>query len=170
MSEHIATAINNAIGYLTEHPDEAAYTDSPATARMGEGLKCTVEGPDGANLTTDMPEGVGGSNSAPSPGWFLRAAMASCCATLTVMRAAQEGVTLDSLEVTVDSQSDDRGILGLADDIPAGPLSSRMHIKVSSAGTEADKLRAIVEWGHAHCPVSDAVKRAVPVSLEIETG
>lgn len=168
MSERIATSIENAIGYLTEHPDEAAYTDSPATARIGEGLRSTVEGPDGAHLTTDMPEGVGGSNSAPSPGWFLRAAVASCEATLITMRAAQLGVTLSDLEVTVDSESDDRGILGIDDGVPAGPLTGRVHVKIAGDGTDAE-LRAIVEWAHKHCPVSDAVVRAIPTTLEIET-
>ena len=33
----IGTAIQGAIGYLTEHPDEAAYTDSAATARLRGG-------------------------------------------------------------------------------------------------------------------------------------
>jgi len=28
-------------------------------------------------------------------------------------------------------------------------------------------LAEIVEWAAAHCPVHDALKRAVPVSLEI---
>ena len=168
MNEQIATSINNAIGYLTEHPDEAAYTDGPATAHVGEGLRCAVEGPDGAHLTTDMPEGVGGSNSAPSPGWFLRAAVASCEATLITMRAAQEGVELTELEVAVDSESNDLGILGIDEAVPAGPLSARVRVKIAG-DTDPERLRSIVEWAHNHCPVSDAVVRAIPTTLEIET-
>ena len=168
MSEQIATSIKNAIEYLTANPGEARYTDSPATARIQEGLRCTVEGPDGASLITDMPSGVGGANSAPSPGWFLRAAMASCVATLVQMRAAQVGTAIHDLEVAVESRSDDRGILGIEEDIPAGPLSSRVHVRISGDG-DADELRAIVEWAHFHCPVCDAVKRAVPIALEIES-
>ncbi len=59
--------------------------------------------------------------SAPSPGWLLRAAEASCVATLITMRAAMLGIDLDTLEVTVDSVSDDRGLLGVDDTVPAGP-------------------------------------------------
>ena len=80
----------------------------------------------------DMPPSVGGGGKAPSPGWFLRASHASCIATLIAMRAAEEGVVMTQLEVVVDSQSDDRGILGAADDVPAGPLSTSFRVALSA--------------------------------------
>ena len=43
-----------------------------------------------------MPTSVGGSNSSVSPGWYLRAAEASCVATMIAMRAAHQGVDLDA--------------------------------------------------------------------------
>jgi len=72
----IRDKIEAAVAYLTKNPDEARYTDSPAVATVADpqGLRVEVTGPDGARLSTDMPASVGGSNSAPSPGWFLRAA------------------------------------------------------------------------------------------------
>ena len=124
--QEIRTAIETATGYLTEHPDEARYTDSAAVATMEAGLRCRVTGPDGASVVTDMPTSVGGGGSAPSAGWLFRAALASCIATVTAMRASTEGVELGELEVTVDSQSDDRGILGMDDKVPAGPQSVRV--------------------------------------------
>src|SRR5438552_18275450 len=105
----IRGALANAIAYLTAHPDEARYTDSPATAVLESGLAVTVQGPNGASVATDMPKSVGGGDGAPSPGWLLRAAQASCLATLIAMRAAQQGIELARIEVVVDSESDDRG-------------------------------------------------------------
>src|SRR3954452_18074398 len=130
--QEIREKLDAAIDYVTAHPDEAHYTDSPATARLSaaQGLQVKVDGPDGATITTDMPTSVGGGNSSASPGWFLRAAEASCVATLIAMRAAQEGVAYESLEVTVDSESDDRGILGIDDEIPAGPLRTNVRVRV----------------------------------------
>ena len=100
----IKQAIDAAVDYLTKNPNEAKYTDSPATARLTErdGLKVDVDGPNGASISTDMPTSVGGTNTTASPGWYLRAAEASCVATLIAMRAAQLGVVLESVEVTVD--------------------------------------------------------------------
>src|SRR5919206_845292 len=163
----IRDALGAAIAYLTQNPKEARYTDSEAAAVLDAGLRVTVTGPDGAVVRTDMPKSVGGGGSAPSPGWLLRAAQASCLATLIAMRAAQQGVTPGRIEVTVDSESDDRGILGIDDSVPAGPLSSRAVVQVDEADSGQDKLDALVRWADIHCPVQDAVRRAVPCRLEI---
>ena len=122
-SAAIKQAIGAASAYLSEHPADALSTDSAATATIVDGLVTRVTGPNGESLTTDMVPSVGGGASAPSPGWLLRAAGASCVATLIAMRAAMLDITLDTLEVTVDSVSDDRGLLGIADSVPAAPLS-----------------------------------------------
>lgn len=166
-TDEIGAAIGRAIEYLSDHTDEARYTDSEATAVV-DGLRSRVEGPGGAVVVSDMPQGVGGSDSAPSPGWLLRAALASCDATVIAMRAAQEGITLDTLEVTADSESDDRGLLGMDESVPAGPLTSRIHVKIGAAGVPEEKLREIVEWADHHSPVADAVRRAVPSAVEVE--
>jgi uncharacterized OsmC-like protein len=169
-TQEIRSAIESAIGYLTGHPDEARYTDSQAVATIEEGLRCRVTGPDVASVVTDMAPSVGGGGSAPSAGWLFRASMASCIATVIAMRAAQQGVELSGLEVTVDSESDDHGILGMDNEVPAGPLSVRVGVRISSPDVEPERLRAIAEWGADHCPVCDATRRAVPMTRQIETG
>ena len=164
----IKESIENAVRYLSQHPDEARYTDSYARATLGEALRVDVQGPDGERIATDMPTGVGGRREHASPGWLFRAAIASCVASTIGMEAAREGVTLSSLEVEVDSESDDRGILGMDDAVPAGPLSTRIRIR-ARADAEAGRMRDLLERGAGRCPVCDATKRAVEVSLEIET-
>lgn len=47
-SASIKQAIGGATEYLTAHPDEATSTDSPATARIVDGLIVRVSGRDGA--------------------------------------------------------------------------------------------------------------------------
>lgn len=165
----IRHAIEAATAYLQEHPDEARSTDSLASATLVDGLVVRVTGPQGESLTTDMVPSVGGTATAPSPGWLLRAAEASCVATLIAMRAAMLGITLDTLEVSVDSVSDDRGLLGIEESVPAGPLSGRVAVRLAAAGVEAATLEKIAHWGVAHCPVCDAVERHVPISVEIAT-
>jgi len=166
--EDIRSAMENAVRYLSEHPDEARYTDSAATAVVEEGLRVRVDGPDGASVVSDMPASVGGGDAGPSAGWMFRAAMASCVATLIAMEAAREGLSLDALEVTVDSESDDHGILGMDESVPAGPLSMRVHVRASAPGASSEQLRAVIERGKDRCPVCDAAQREVPVTLEIE--
>lgn len=165
-SSKIAEAIASARSHLAAHPEEARYRDSTASAVVEDGLRVRVTGPDGSSVVTDMVAGVGGSGSAPSPGWLFRAAYASCAATLITMRAAEQAVELSGLQVDVDGESDDRGILGLAEDVPAGPASMKVVVSVPSAAGDA-AVRAVVEWGLKHCPVDDAVRRAVPVEVDV---
>ncbi len=168
MSE-IADAVERASAYLSEHPDEARYRDSVARARLGSGLRAEVTGPGGEALSSDMPKGIGGGALAPSPGWYLRAAAASCVAALIGIRAAATGLALPpgAVEVEVDSESDDRGILGLDDTIPAGALSMKVVVALVNASVDREAFEEVARWAIDHCPVTDTVRRAVPIELEV---
>ena len=168
--ERIRGAIERASDHLRDHPEDAVATDSSARAVLVDGLVVRVSGPNGESLLTDMVPSVGGTGAAPSPGWLLRAAWASCVATLIVMRAAKLGVHITTLEAEADSISDDRGILGIDAAVPAGPLSARLRVHLVSEGTDEATLRELAEWGIAHCPVHDALVRPIDVTREIVLG
>lgn len=161
----IGEAVTQASAYLRDHPDEARYRDSAATARIGSGLRAVVRGPGGEFVVTDMPKAIGGAASAPSPGWFLRAAAASCVASLIAIRAASLGIETGEVEVTVDSESDDRGILGLDDSIDAGALSVAVLVEFGTGGPTGEAADDLVAWAVGHCPVTDTIARAVPISV-----
>ena len=168
-SEVIRAAIEAATDHYAAHPEEARATDSEATATLVDGLVIEVEGPGGQRLITDMVPSVGGTGTAPSPGWLLRAAEASCVTTLIAMRAAVLGITLETVEVTVDSESDDRGMLGMDDAVPSGPLSGRVRVRLIADGVDDTTLEELAQWGVDHCPVCNALERAVPITVEIAT-
>ncbi|MFL5797660.1 MAG: OsmC family protein [Actinomycetota bacterium] len=163
----IRESIDGAVAYLSEHPDEAGYTDSVATAVLEGGLRFRVTGPQGEELTTDMPSAVGGGAAGLSPGWLLRAALASCAGSLVAMEAARTGITLTALSVDVDSESDDRGILGMDPDVPAGPLSVRIRVGASVDGAGGAEAEAAIRRAIELCPVADAVRRAVDQTVEV---
>jgi uncharacterized OsmC-like protein len=167
--ESIRSAIEAASGHLTEHPEAAVATDAAATAVRDHGLRFRVEGPKGS-VSSDMTKAVGGDASAPSPGWMLRAALASCDATLVAMEAARDGIDLTDLEVTVESDSDFRGVLGVDDSVNPGPLAVRVRIQLASSDATQDQLREIVERAETRSPVRDALARALPMATEIVAG
>ena len=167
MSSGIGEAIASARSALASKPDAGPAPDRPASAVVEDRLRCRVEGPDGWALVTDMPSAVGGEGSAPTPGWLIRAAWASCAATAIAMRAAELGISLTRLEVTAESESDMRGLLGLGEGVPPGPQSARMRLRIAANGTDEQRLRELVEWADRHSPVGDALRRAVPTELEI---
>ena len=164
----IQQSLEEVVRFFAKHPERGRSTDKAAVATLQAGLVCKAEGPNGAVLVSDMPKGIGGGGTAPTPGWFLRAALANCDATLIAMRAAQLGVVLTRLEVAVDSVSDDRGMLGLGDGIAPGPESMRVRVAIAAEGTSPEQLRQIVAWAESHSPVGDAVRRAIPSTLEVE--
>src|SRR4051794_9546094 len=165
----IRAALGAARDYLAQHPEEVRYRDGAAVATLLDGLTVGVQDATGRSVTTDMPTGVGGGDSAPSPGWLMRAAIASCVTTLIAITAAERGVDIDGVTVSVDSESDDRGILGMDDSIPAGPLSVRCAVKIkwgSGAGSvDRGQIEELVRYAVDHCPVSDAVSREIPVEV-----
>jgi uncharacterized OsmC-like protein len=46
----------------------------------------------------------------------------------------------------------------------------RVSVRVADSSAAEAQVREIVDWGVAHCPVCDAVKRAVPVEIEVAVG
>ncbi len=170
MADQIKKSIENATDYLRKHPAEARYTDSLATATLERGLRFRITDPDGRSIVSDMPSGVGGEGVNPGPGWLMRAALASCMGSLIAMRAAQTDVQLEKLEVVVDSESDDRGILGIDESVPARPLSMNVRINLAGKGETDEAIKSLVAWAEVHCPVIDELRSPVPISTELVIG
>lgn len=167
--ETIRSAIAQASSYLVEHPEAARSTDAAATAVLEDGLRFRIAGP-GPSLTTDMSKSVGGGASGPTPAWLMRAALAACDATLVAMEAARDGIELTDLEVSVESESDFRGVLGVGPAVRPGPLAMRVGIRVAAANASDEQLRAIVERAESRSPVRDALARELPMNTEIAIG
>ena len=159
--EHLSAAISS-------DPMKARPKNVPATARLTEGLRCELSGPYNERLVTDMAPAMGGTASGPNPGWLLRGAIASCTATVIAMRAAKLGVALSNLEVTVETDSDLRGILGLDENVSAGHGPVRMKVKIGAPTASPEVLREIVTWADRHSPVTCTVRQAPQCSLDIQ--
>lgn len=164
----IREAIENMTKVLSEQPQKGRSKNPPATATLETGLRFRVTGPKGETTVTDMPPSLGGKGTAPNPGWFLRASLASCNATMIAMRAAQLGITLETLEVTVLSEADVRGLLGTDEKVSAGLLDLRTHVKIGAVGASPEHIRQIVSWAEAHSPIGCTVRDAQTTAVEVE--
>src|SRR3990172_11958157 len=141
----IRESMQGVIEYYSQNPDDALSQDKEAVAIVEEGLRVRAVGPDGQSLVCDMPKGLGGGASAPTPGWTMRAALANCEAVMIALRAAQLSIELKTLEVRVNSLSDDRGMLGMDDSKPAGPLNMKISIRIGADGVSPETLHEIIE-------------------------
>ncbi|MCP4143082.1 MAG: OsmC family protein [Chloroflexi bacterium] len=172
-TSHIKESVDGVVEYYRENPDEAKGAGAPFKAIMEDGLRCRVEKLDGTEiLKTDMAKGIGGGGSAPSPGTLFRAALVSCDATFVALRAAQLGIKLTTLEVTLEGDPDDDstlGFLGIDDSIPAGERTLKLSFHLGAENATSEQLHELVEWIVAHSPVGDSVSRAIPITVDVKT-
>src|SRR3954466_11347613 len=130
----IRESIRNVRSALASKAGAGPAPDRPAVAVMEDGLRCRAEGDDSWVVVTDMPAPVGGGGAAPTPGWLIRAALASCAATTIAMRAAELEIALTRLEVTAESETDMRGLLDVGDDVEPGPVGARLRVRLAAGG------------------------------------
>jgi uncharacterized OsmC-like protein len=142
---------------LHTNPQRARVSLAPVVATVDDGLRCRVTGASGEQIATDMPRAMGGKNAHPSPGWYFRASLAACCATVIAAQAARLGIALTKLEVTVGGDGDTRGILGLGE-ISAGYSALRTSVEIGARNASPEQLLDLVEWSAAHSPVGCTVR------------
>lgn len=141
-------------------------------ARWDGGARVITSHANGMQAVTDMPLELGGEGAGVTPGWLLRAALASCVATRIAMAAAVEGIELRTLALVATSRSDTRGLLGMADEhgaaVHAEPRDVHLLVRISAIGATPERLRELVEQCQRCSPVSCAMKETVPVALRVE--
>jgi uncharacterized OsmC-like protein len=151
---------------LLQRPGAARRATTPATAVWRDGLRCDISGPRGENASTDMPRSIGGQASAPNPSWLLRASMASCTATAIAMRAAMLGIELKLLEVSVHSEADARGLVGI-DGVSTALSAMRMSIKIAADDVSEEQLRELAGTAESISPVSCTLRERPPIAVEV---
>ncbi|MBS0411728.1 MAG: OsmC family protein [Proteobacteria bacterium] len=170
----IAVALDRARSILAKRPGAGLHDDAEGVASWAGGTRIVASHPDGRRVETDMPTELGGTGDQVSPGWLVRAGVASCAATCIAMVAARSGVELQALEVRVTSRSDTRGVLGMADEdgvpVRSAPRDLTMSVRIAAPGVPAQRLRALVEEGRRVAPMSALVQGATPMTVAIEIG
>jgi uncharacterized OsmC-like protein len=162
---NIREALERAQRLFRERPS-AAIKSTPANAVWQNGLACEISGPEGQRVMTDMAKPLGGGDAGPSPGWLLRASLASCTATAIAMRAFMRGIELRELEVIVHADTDVRGAVGI-DGISLALSGMRMAVKIGSDDAAEAQLREIVEWAASHSTVAATLHEGRTVVTEV---
>jgi hypothetical protein len=83
------------------------------------------------------------------------------------MRAAHLGIDLSRLEVTVESDGDHRGILGLDDRVSAGASSLRTKVEIGAYNAAPGQLEELVHWAVQHSPVGCTIQEAPANTVSI---
>jgi len=98
---------------------------------------------------------------------FLLHALGACLTAGIANVAAARGVTLTSVESTIEGDINLLGILGLSDQVRNGYERIRVNFKIAG-DAPAEKLRQIVEQSRSRSAVFDVLTNGVPVEVAVE--
>lgn len=167
-----AETLERARDVFRRRPETAMQEDAPSVARWTGGLRAACTHPNGCSVATDMPAALGGPEAANvTAGWLLRSALAACAVTTIAIAALRRGIVLRQLEVRATSWSDTRGVLdmppGDGGPFDAAPQDMRLHIVIAADGMAAEALRAFAEEAAGGSAVALALRRALPLRVEV---
>jgi uncharacterized OsmC-like protein len=139
---HMQTTMSDFAGAGGEHSHKMAYT-----------------------AASDHPAVLCGEDNAPSPVEYLLHALAGCLTAGIANIAAARGVTLHSVQSSLEGDIDLRGILGLSNQVRNGFTSVRVGFVIDGDAPQA-KLQEIVQQACARSAVLDVLRNGVEVSIE----
>jgi uncharacterized OsmC-like protein len=142
---HMQTTMSNFSGAGGDHTHKVAYT-----------------------ADADHPAVLCGEDNGPTPVEHLLHSLAACLTAGVANIAAARGVTLQSVESTLEGDIDLRGILGLSDEVRNGFSAIRVNFAIQGDAPAA-KLQEIVEQARARSAVFDILTNGVSVSIDVTT-
>ena len=159
-------------------PIRQRYRDDPAGAvevlrvrgaggDLADPLHCVValESAPGALLRAGAHPAVGGDGDVPCSGELLLAALAACQETTMRMVAANMGVDLEKLEISVEGDWDPRGTLAMGKEFPIGITAVRVHTHVVVRGDEREeRAQRLLRSAERYCVVLSKLQAGVPVA------
>lgn len=160
---------------------ELAKFQFRATNRWKSGThsQTTIEGFSGAGADhthkgnvqydADHPEVLVGKDAGPTPVEFVLHGLAACLTAGIANIAAARGVTLKSIESSIEGNIDLQGILGLSDEVRNGYENIKVNIKIDG-DAPAEKLQQLVEQSRARSAVFDVITNKTPVEISVNAG
>jgi uncharacterized OsmC-like protein len=156
-------------------PIREHYRDDPDHARvllrvessssdLGDPLHCLISSGPGTSIAGGAHSAVGGDGDVACSGELLLTALASCQEITLRMVAANIGVELKELEVSVEGDWDPRGTLGMGREFPVGLTGIRAHTRVVVA-QDVDGVRAerLLRSAERYCVVLSTLRSAPEV-------
>jgi len=131
----------------------------------GVGAEMQHEAP--FQASADHPKILCGEDNGPAPVEWVLHALAACLTAGIANISAARGVTLHSVECSVEGDIDLQGILGLSDKVRNGFQAIRVNYMVKGDAPE-EKLRQIVDQARARSAVFDILTGHVPVMIEVD--
>jgi uncharacterized OsmC-like protein len=118
------------------------------------------------DIDADHPVVLTGKDNGPTPVEFMLVGLAGCLTAGLANIAAARGVTLHSVESTVEGDIDLQGILGLSREVRNGYQQIRVSFRID-ADASPEKIRELVAQSQARSAVFDIITNQVPVTISV---
>lgn len=126
-----------------------------------------VEYPDGSlRVETDFAPPMGGGGSRPDPVSYCLFGFASCFAGTYVSIAAEKGLALESLEITVENEVDLSRPMGVSDRPVTEGMNATLKVKANASEEQLERIRELAE---ERCPGVYCITNPIPFRSAIET-
>ena len=119
----------------------------------------------GFTIEGDEPAGLLGSNTAPNAVELVLAALGACLTVGVTYVAAQRGITIQSMDFTIEGELDIRGFFGMKGIHPGYEhIGVMVHLQADAKREELETLlTTVIETS----PVRDIIARNVPVNIQL---
>jgi len=126
-----------------------------ATARSIEGtLRHEIDVNGRHTITTDEPESLGGTDTAPAPHELLAATLASCVSTMVVLYARRHDWNVGDVRVDVNYDAD----------VTPRAVEVTLHLPDGLTNEQTERLRRVAD----SCPVRRALQAGFIFEERIE--
>ena len=164
----IKSALERSVQVVTLKParGQRTYTN---IATVGAGTVChTIE--KDQEITIDVGKAMGGQDAGPSPSTVLRAAFSSCLAIGIKLWASRDEVPMENITVTVETDVDARGQLGVCERVTPGFGAIRIGVAVQSDAPEA-AVESVIDKSLRYSPLIDVFRnpQSIETALTIES-
>ncbi|MFT7475314.1 MAG: putative OsmC-like protein [Verrucomicrobiales bacterium] len=158
-------AVGGLASKIQESP-EVASTVWKSTVSWDEGFRshATVRGFEPAS--SDEPEALGGTDTAPNPVEQLLSALGNCLAVGYAANATAAGVEIEDLTINLEGDLDLHTFLGLNPEGNAGYDAIRVNVDLKSDATPK-QLEEIHEKVIGTSPVGHTLARSVPLTIAL---
>jgi len=118
----------------------------------------------GFSFAIDEPESFGGTNAGPSPVEYVLSSLAGCINVVVHMVAAERGVNIRGLRLTVEGDLDPSRLMGSPTDNRSGFSAIALTAEVDSDAS-AEEIDEILRIAETRCPVKDNLNNPTPMTL-----
>jgi len=169
------TAYDKIVAAVRDEPHLARFQFRATNRWHGGGLNQTTirdfhgggeeQGVDSRHFSVDAgePPVLLGDDEAPNPAEYLLHALASCLTSAIVYKAAAHGISVESIESSIEGDMDAHNFLELSNAQRTGYQQIRARFRVK-ADASPETLKELAGFS----PIYDTIVHGTPVLVEIE--